>query len=431
MKKAKWKRTIKRIVGFTMVFLMIVPFLLRIFSIKANAAPKRKPIIIVIDAGHGGASTGAEYFGLEEKDLNLVIARSLKATLEKFNDVEVYMTRKKDIDSSFSKRVDYAAAKKANYLISIHLNESEDHNRTGCEIMVPSDSKLSKKVMPMAEAVTEAMEEIGIIRGGIYSEVDEDGKDYYGLLRQASKNKIPTMIIEHLYMDREEYLPYFNNNDILETIGQRDAFAIARALKLSSPYEEYSFENEPDIEYEQPLLITEKSFYPEAAELYIKESKQVSDTSCEITFGIKGTDSNHPLVSYRLSKDGGKTFGDSVPLNNGGTAEFHITAQNTETNKYIVWIENDIHLMILSNMVNVFDEVDMDPDFSKKQEEEPDLTPIPEFTTEFTDEDEEFKGIYDKEPKINGIQSVVAVFGAVAGLFACFFLFLLFRKEKK
>lgn len=411
------------------IIILIVPLISPFFGIKAFAAT-RKPIIIVIDAGHGGTSNGAEYFGFLEKDLNLVIAKSMKATLEKFDNVEVYMTRKTDIDSSFSKRVDYAAAKKANYIISVHLNESENHDRTGCEIMVPSDEKLSKKVMPMAEAVSEAMEEIGIFNSGIYSQVDKDGKDYYGLLRQASKNKIPTMIIEHLYMDREEFLPYFNNNDILETIGQRDAFAVARALKLSSPYEEYSFENEPDIAYNQPLLLTENSFYPEKVELSIKEAKQVSDSSCELVFAIKGTDSHHPLVSYRLSKDGGKTFGDTVPLNNGGTAEFYVTAQNTEVNKFVVMIENDIHLHTLSNIINVFDEVDMDPDFTQKAEEETVLKPVPEFVADI-EEEEEFKGVFDNEPKINGIQSVVAVFGAFSGLVVCLLMFLIFRKEKK
>ena len=93
MSKCKPK---KRILCFLLFFVMMF---VSMRSIHADAAPNDKPIVIVIDAGHGGKSNGNEYFDLKEKDLNLAVAKSIKKNLETFEGIKVYLTRKDDKDA--------------------------------------------------------------------------------------------------------------------------------------------------------------------------------------------------------------------------------------------------------------------------------------------------------------------------------------------
>ena len=66
-----------------------------IVSAQKVMAGKKKPVVVV-DVGHGGNDPGKiGVDGSLEKDINLSIARKLKAYLEA-SDVEVVMTRQKD-----------------------------------------------------------------------------------------------------------------------------------------------------------------------------------------------------------------------------------------------------------------------------------------------------------------------------------------------
>jgi N-acetylmuramoyl-L-alanine amidase len=69
---------------------------------------------IVIDAGHGGKDPGAVGFGVQEKDVNLDIAKRLKSELEK-SGVQVLLTRETDIFHPLQKRADIANAAHADF----------------------------------------------------------------------------------------------------------------------------------------------------------------------------------------------------------------------------------------------------------------------------------------------------------------------------
>ena len=78
---------------------------------------------VVIDPGHGGSATGAEYEGVKESALNLAIAQKTAAALRR-EGVGVVMTRTADTDLSLYKRTDLAAQKGADLFVSIHCNVS-------------------------------------------------------------------------------------------------------------------------------------------------------------------------------------------------------------------------------------------------------------------------------------------------------------------
>lgn len=87
--------------------------------------------IITIDAGHGGADSGAIGNGAYEKNIVLSVAKKLKQKLEKAG-VNVIMTREDDTYPSLEKRVEIAKQNYAELFISIHVN-SGSSAATGTE----------------------------------------------------------------------------------------------------------------------------------------------------------------------------------------------------------------------------------------------------------------------------------------------------------
>lgn len=86
-------------------------------------------IKIVIDPGHGGEATGAVGpTGLQEKDVNLTVARHLKRFLEE-EGFPVILTRDGDYDVPLEERVRISVENKADIFISIHHNASAVLNR--------------------------------------------------------------------------------------------------------------------------------------------------------------------------------------------------------------------------------------------------------------------------------------------------------------
>ncbi len=78
---------------------------------------------IMIDPGHGGVDNGTTgRWGTKEKDITLDIAKRLKARLERSGKYNVLMTRDTDVTLPLNKRVEMAAAAKADLFVSVHLN---------------------------------------------------------------------------------------------------------------------------------------------------------------------------------------------------------------------------------------------------------------------------------------------------------------------
>lgn len=77
--------------------------------------------LIVIDAGHGGKDPGAIFSSVNEKTLNLDIAKRLRKLL-KAQGYEVIMTRTTDEFIELTERADIANTKEADLFISIHNN---------------------------------------------------------------------------------------------------------------------------------------------------------------------------------------------------------------------------------------------------------------------------------------------------------------------
>lgn len=109
-----------------------------------------KEIVIMIDAGHGGADPGAVSEMAIEKDLNLAIAQKLQGYLEEAG-YTVYVTRIEDeglyqSGDSNKKRADMKERKRlieesqADLMISIHQNSYPDSQYWGSQVFFQKQS---------------------------------------------------------------------------------------------------------------------------------------------------------------------------------------------------------------------------------------------------------------------------------------------------
>lgn len=90
---------------------------------------QQKDLRIVIDAGHGGTQSGAQGFGLMEKNLTLDIARKTKSLLKQ-SGLNAILIRNSDATMSLVERSELASQLKADLFISIHVNATGKKNQS-------------------------------------------------------------------------------------------------------------------------------------------------------------------------------------------------------------------------------------------------------------------------------------------------------------
>ncbi|WP_192458069.1 N-acetylmuramoyl-L-alanine amidase AmiC [Musicola keenii] len=91
--------------------------------IKESGARRGRPLVVMLDPGHGGEDPGA--IGRQrtrEKDVVLQIARRLKAMIDREPTMKAYMTRNEDVFIPLKVRVAKARRQQADLFISIHAD---------------------------------------------------------------------------------------------------------------------------------------------------------------------------------------------------------------------------------------------------------------------------------------------------------------------
>ena len=90
--------------------------------------------LIVVDAGHGGKDHGAKSVsGIKEKDVNIKIAKHVKAILVNRYKYRVVMTRKDDTFISLKDRSKISNKRNADLFVSIHANAAKRKSAHGIE----------------------------------------------------------------------------------------------------------------------------------------------------------------------------------------------------------------------------------------------------------------------------------------------------------
>ncbi len=206
---------------------------------KAYAKDKDGDYVIVIDPGHGGSDVGAvsSITKDNEKDLNWNIAVALKAELQTYSGVKVYLTRGSAEFQSNVGRAGVGREMGADYLISVHNNSSSSSSPNGivCYGTVISEYKEASKKMGLA--IAQEVHKLGInlysggyaVRNSSYSSTS----DYYTFIGEASRLGIPSLIVEHCYISNPSDAAFVHKLENQYKMGAADATGIAKTLGLT------------------------------------------------------------------------------------------------------------------------------------------------------------------------------------------------------
>ena len=131
---------------------------------------KKKDIVIVVDAGHGGEDPGA--VGKRktyEKHITLSIAKRLERLIKREKGMKVVMTRSSDHFVSLSQRVMIAQKAKAHLFVSIHADAWTKPSAKGSSVYALSERGATSSA---ARWLAKNQNEADLIGGANFKEVD-------------------------------------------------------------------------------------------------------------------------------------------------------------------------------------------------------------------------------------------------------------------
>lgn len=299
-------KTIIKTNYFSRVFLYGLIFSLCIFplSVKARQTSPKKDLCIVIDPGHGGIQSGTQRGTVEEKTLNLKIAQYLKEALEKYKGVTVSLTRDGDYDVSLTDRTQYSVDKNADLMVSIHNNATGDCAAydNGCTVLAAKDGykqELVDEEQKLACNILNELEALGIENQGILlrdseaNEKYENGElaDYYAIIRGGVLKDIPTVLVEHAFVDDDsDFENYLSSDAKLKVLAEADAKGIARYYQLTT--EDGKKAESPLENYKEKIVhiidgnskhnkISYKTYYPSSKKETEEKSSNTDTTATE------------------------------------------------------------------------------------------------------------------------------------------------------
>ncbi len=121
-----------------------------------------KPVVVAIDAGHGGQDPGATGSnGLHEKNVTIAIACTLKTLLDLDPMFKPVLTRNADHFISVMGRSDIARKKGASVLISIHADATSNRNASGASVWVLSSQRANSEMANWLEQHEKQSELLG------------------------------------------------------------------------------------------------------------------------------------------------------------------------------------------------------------------------------------------------------------------------------
>ncbi|ELI8128644.1 N-acetylmuramoyl-L-alanine amidase AmiC [Yersinia enterocolitica] len=135
---------------------------------KAGKAGRDRPIVIMLDPGHGGEDPGAIGRNkTREKDIVLQIARRLQALIKKESNMRVFMTRNEDVFIPLKVRVAKARKLRADLFISIHADAFTSQATRGSSVFALSTKgATSTAARFLAQTQNEADQIGGVSKSG-------------------------------------------------------------------------------------------------------------------------------------------------------------------------------------------------------------------------------------------------------------------------
>ncbi len=200
-----------------------------------KAFKKYTPKIVFIDVGHGGSDSGAYYYGVKEKDLNLQIAKRVDKYLKALG-FKVILSRTSDVfidhKTERSKRANESGA---DIFISLHNNampgnsyvngietfwyEYDPEYQPAINKLMHNDPTRLLKSQQLANAVQNALvSATGAFNRGVQ-------RDTFAVLRETS---IPAILVEFGFMSNQTELNKLKTASYQETLAKALANGVAK-----------------------------------------------------------------------------------------------------------------------------------------------------------------------------------------------------------
>lgn len=307
---------IKRLAYFALcsiIFCVVINFC----PVNARQTSPKKDLCIVIDPGHGGIQSGTQRGTVEEKTLNLKIAQYLKEALEKYKGVTVSLTRDGDYDVSLTDRTQYSVDKNADLMVSIHNNATGDCAAydNGCTVLAAKDGykqELVDEEQKLACNILNELSALGIENQGILlrdseaNEKYENGElaDYYAIIRGGVLKDIPTVLVEHAFVDDDsDFENYLSSDAKLKALAEADAKGIARYYQLTT--EDGKKAESPLENYKEKIVhiidgnckhnkISYRTYYPSSKKETEEKSANTDTTTAEAKKQEQTTEKSAP-----------------------------------------------------------------------------------------------------------------------------------------
>lgn len=267
-----------------------------------------EPVIVVIDPGHGGENLGAEYENYVEKEMTMIVANAMKEELEKYDGIQVYMTRYGDVetDISLEERSEFAKSVDADFLFCLHFNMSEYHTLFGAECWISAFGESYSRGYSFASVEMELLQELGLYSRGIKTRLNKKGTDYYGIIRTSTEREIPCVLIEHCHLDQENDKPFYDYDEKLKAFGRLDATAVAKYFNLRSEQLGVDYSDYQNVDVPIPSSVV-KPDSTETDVCMIEVLDQDMETG-EVTVQVSAMDYDSGMLYYAYSYDNGETF---------------------------------------------------------------------------------------------------------------------------
>ena len=308
---------ILRILSALLCMLLCVPALFSPLPADAKEPDSKESVVVVLDPGHGGASEGAAYNGIFEKDIDLSVALMTGYYLSQFEGVTVYLTRTGDYEVPLEDRPQFARSVDADFFYSIHFNASDSHDFYGSEVWVSAFGEYYTAGYQFAKILLANMSsELGIYSRGCKTRLNSKGTDYYGVIRLCTSYGIPSCIIEHCHIDNRYDFDNYISPELLQEMAYQDAISIAMYFGLTSHALGLDFSDYTRVPCETPVCHKPDATPPDFA-LVAPVSADASAKTATVV--INSLDSNSSIKYFSYSLDQGATWSELIKYSGGPT----------------------------------------------------------------------------------------------------------------
>ncbi len=177
--------------------------------------------VIVLDAGHGGFDAGASANGVQEKEINLLVALRLKEYLEQSGAV-VVLTRSEDVSTAEENKEGQSAKKSDLYVrknmadhsegdifVSIHMNKFPESQYRGAQVFYSDDQEDGKR---LGDNIQQGLKDV------LQDNNDRVCKKIDGGVFLLKNTTIPSVIVECGFLSNPQEAKLLQNEEYQQKV---------------------------------------------------------------------------------------------------------------------------------------------------------------------------------------------------------------------